>query len=165
MKMNKKSSVLGIWAKKEPYEYEGKQYEPDLMVGDRVKLLDAGQVVPGEYGEQTIFSIMTRNGERNIALNQSSINVLVDEFGDESADWVGREVRVLMKKDVVAGKRVIIAYLVAEGWYLDDFGDLAKHEQGDDEPVPAGTVTGAGRPPMPDAYNQARALQPEDSPF
>jgi hypothetical protein len=105
---------------------------------------------------------MTRNGERNIALNQSSINVLVDEYGEESADWVGREVRVLMKKDVVAGKRVIIAYLVADGWYLDDFGDLAKETapqpRQDQSQVP-------GRASMPDSYSQARDLQPGDVPF
>tara|TARA_R100000365_G_C2715266_1_gene49423 strand:- start:225 stop:737 length:513 start_codon:yes stop_codon:yes gene_type:complete len=163
MKMTKRSTVIGVWAKKEPYEYEGKQYDADLMSGDRVRILNAGEIENGEFGERTVFSIMTRNGERNLALNQSSINVLVDEFGEESAEWVGRDVRVLLKKDVVAGKRVIIAYLVTDGWYLDDFGDLTKQEAGDS--TLAGPAPTAGPAAMPDSYNQARNLNPEDIPF
>lgn len=161
MKMTKKSTVMGVWVKKEPYEYEGKQYDADLKHGDRVRILSAGEVATGEFGDQTIFSIMTRNGERNIALNQSSINVLVDEFGDESAEWVGRDVMVLLKKDVVANKRVIIAYLVPHGWYLDDFGDLTK----DAAPEPREQAVPPQGREMPGAYNQARELQPGDVPF
>ena len=126
--MTKKTSVAGAFARKEPYEYESKQFEADIQQGDKVKFLDEGTIVAGEFGEQNVFTIQTRNGEKNIALNQSSINTLVDTFGDESAQWIGKEANVLLKKDVVASKKVIIAYLVPDGWYLDDFGDLVKDQ-------------------------------------
>ena len=71
---------------------------------------------------------MTRNGEKKAAFNQSSINVVAGTYGTETAEWIGKSVRVLTKKDVVAGKKVVIAYYVTEGWYLDDFGDLVKDE-------------------------------------
>jgi hypothetical protein len=116
MKMTKKTSVLGAWAKKEPYEYEGHGYDADIKDGDVVEILDDGTVTQGEYGEQTVFSIKTRNGEKNVALNQRSINVLVDTFGDDSMQWVGKQVRVLLQKAVVAGKKTIIAYFVTDGW-------------------------------------------------
>lgn len=126
MKMQKKESVSGVYAKKAPYDYEGKSYEADIKHGDIVTFLDGGTVVNGQYGEQHVFSIKTRNGERNVNLNQSSINVLVDEYGDESETWKGKEAKILMKKDVVAGKKVEIAYLVGKTWSLDEWGDLVK---------------------------------------
>lgn len=124
--MQKKINVSGVYAKKEPYEYEGQKYEADLKNGDRVKLLNEGEITVGQYGEKHTFRIETRNGERLVDLNQSSINILVDEFGEESKNWAGKEVRVITKKDVVAGKKVIIVYLVTGNWELDDFGDLVK---------------------------------------
>lgn len=128
MKMQKKTTVAGAYARKEPYtdKADGKQYDADLKTGDKVKILNAGSVVIGQYGEQKVFSIETRNGPKNLTLNQSSENILIDEFGDDSEAWVGKEANVILKKDVVAGKKVIIAYLVTEGWHLDDFGDLVK---------------------------------------
>jgi len=51
---------------------------------------------------------------------------LIEEFGDETDAWAAREVKVLTKKDTIAGKKVIIAYFVADGWTLDDYGELVK---------------------------------------
>ena len=124
--MVKKTSIGGAYARKAPYEYEGKNYEADIKNGDTVKILTEGTVVTGQFGDQQVFSIETRNGEKNITMNQTTINVLVDEFGDDSKLWIGKEVRVILKKDVVAGKKVVIAYLVSGDWALDDFGELVK---------------------------------------
>lgn len=128
MRMIKKTSVEGAYAKKAPYEYEGKQYEADIKNGDVVVILNEGSTVSGQFGEQQVFQIETRNGPKNITLNQSSINVLVDELGEDSKDWVGKSVQVITKKDVIAGKRVEIAYLVTAGYVLDEWGDLHKGE-------------------------------------
>lgn len=126
MKIQKLTSVGGAYARKEDYEYEGTKYEADIKNGDKVKILNAGTIVTGEYGDQHVFSIMTRNGEKNANFNKNTLNTLVDEFGDESEDWVGKEVTVLTKKDVIAGRKVIIAYFVPEGYILDDYGELVK---------------------------------------
>lgn len=127
MKFQIKKSTGGIgFARKADYEYEGTQFEADIKNGDIVKLLDGGAKEIGQYGEQDIFKIKTRNGEKRLALNQSTINVLVMEFDNESENWVGKDVKVILQKKVIAGKKSIIPYLVVEGWSLDEYGELMK---------------------------------------
>lgn len=129
MKMVTKATSDGIgYASKSDYEYEGKQYEADIKNGDKVKILNEGVIEPSQFGDQYYFKIMTRNGEKKAPFNQSSINILVPAFGEESENWIGKEVTVLTKKTVIAGKKVVVAYFVTDGWYLDDFGDLVKDE-------------------------------------
>lgn len=114
------------FVRKEPYEYDGTQYEADIKTGDIVKILDSGTEEQGTYGIQYNFKIKTRNGEKKIGFNQATVNVLVQEFGEDSESWVNKDVKVILKKDVIAGKKVIIAYLVTEGWELDEYGELNK---------------------------------------
>lgn len=121
------------FARKAPYEYQDTQYEADLKNGDIIKILDSGNIEPGQYGEQKNFKIKTRNGEKKLAFNQKTINVLIEEFGDDSEDWINKDVRVILKKDIIAGKKVIVPFLVTEGWSLDDYGDLVKGEQDEDD--------------------------------
>lgn len=130
MKMVTKATSDGIgYASKSDYEYEGKTYEADIQNGDEVTILNEGVVEPSQFGEQHYFKIMTRNGEKKTPFNQSSINVLVGAFGDESEGWIGKKVKIITKKDVIAGKKVTIAYFVVEGWYLDEYGGLVKDEE------------------------------------
>ncbi len=128
-----KATSDGIaWASKSDYEYEGKTYEADLKDGDKVTILNSGTIEPNQNGgEDHVFKLKTRNGEKKMRFNQSSINVLVPVLGEDSEDWVGKEVNVLTKKGVFAGKKGIAAYFVTEGWYLDDFGDLVNDIQVD----------------------------------
>jgi hypothetical protein len=106
------------YARKENYEYDGKQYEADLKIGGETEL--------GNYGEQTVFKIKTRNGDKKLTFNQATINVLVSELGGETENWVNKKVKVLLSKKVIAGKRCVVPYLVTEGWELDEFGELVK---------------------------------------
>lgn len=121
------------FARKEAYEYNGTKYEADLKNGDTVELLDSGTIEPGQFGDQNNFRIKTRNGEKKLALNQKTINVLVEELGEESEEWIGKSLKVLLKKDMIAGKKVIIPYLVTEGYTVDEYGDLVKGETEDVE--------------------------------
>lgn len=114
------------FARKTDYEYEGTKYEADLKDGDIIKILDSGITEAGNFGEQNNFKVKTRNGEKKLAFNQSTINVMVQEFGDDSENWVGKDVKVILQKKVIAGKKSIIPYLVTEGWYLDEYGELVK---------------------------------------
>lgn len=126
MIMTKKEGGGRPFVRKAPYEYEGQSYEADIKNGDTVKIIDAGHTETGTFGEQTIFAIETRNGEKNAPFNQSTINVLVDEFGNDSEKWAGQTVRVIIKKDTVAGKKVDIAYFVSGDWNLDEYGELCR---------------------------------------
>lgn len=126
MKVYKKTSSGIPFARKEDYEYEGTKYEADLKNGDIITILDGGVTEMGTFGEQDNFKIKTRNGEKKIAMNQKTKNVLIDEFGDETENWIGKEVHVILEKDVIAGKKAIIPYLVTAGWSLDEYGELVK---------------------------------------
>lgn len=124
----KKSGGVGF-ARKLPYEYEGIKYEADLQNGDEIKILDSGQVEPGQFGEQHNFKIKTRNGDKKLSFNQSSINVLVEEFGEDTENWIGKDVKVILKKGTYAGKKGIATYVVVDGWQLDEYGELVKDGQ------------------------------------
>jgi len=129
MKMQKIVNVGGAYARKEDYEYEGTQYKADLQNGDKVTILSEGEIVTGQFGEQNVFKIETRNGEKNLTFNQKSINILIDDLGEDSKEWINKEINIILKKDVIAGKKVIIAYAVTDGWELDEYGDLIKSSQ------------------------------------
>lgn len=129
MKVFKKIGGGVPFARKAPYEYEGVKYEADLKDGDIVKVLDGGNVEQGNYGEQTNFKVKTRNGEKKLAFNQSTINVLIDEFGDDTENWIGKDLNVLLVKKLIAGKKSIVPYLVVKGWTLDEYGELVKGDK------------------------------------
>lgn len=122
MKMNKKTSIGGAYARKKSYEYDGTKYEADLKDGDIITILDSGSQVVGEYGEQTVFKIKTRNGEKNFSVNQTTINNLVDAFGDESENYIGKEIKVWVIKAMVSGKLQLVAYLSASNAEMDEEG-------------------------------------------
>ena len=126
MKIVKKISSGVAFARKAPYEYEGTQYEADLKDGDTLKILDGGVIEQGQFGDQHNFKIQTRNGEKKQSFNQATLNVLHDELGEESDGWIDKEVKVILKKDTIAGKKVIIAYFVVGEWKLDEYGELTK---------------------------------------
>ena len=126
MKMQIKEGGGVGFVNKEDYEYEGKKYEADLKEGDTVTILDGGNKEEGKFGEQMNFVIQTRNGEKKLSFNQSTINVLIKELGEESLEWVGKEVRVILQRKVIAGKKVIIPYLVVGDWAIDSWNELSK---------------------------------------
>lgn len=128
MILNKVVKVSGAYARKEDYEYEGVKYKADITNGDKVIIKDGGTEVTGQFGDQTVFVIETRNGDKNYPINQGSINILVDAFGEDTTNWIGKEVKVLTKKGVFAGKKGIASYLVTDEYSLDDFGELVKGE-------------------------------------
>lgn len=150
MKMITKATSDGVgYASKSDYEYEGKTYEADIKNGDKVTILNEGSIEPSQYGDQHYFKIQTRNGEKKTPFNQSSINVLVPVLGEDSESWIGKTVNVLTKKTVIAGKKVVVAYFVTDGWYLDDFGDLVRDEE---QTVEVPPFVPSNRPDYPDSY-------------
>jgi hypothetical protein len=126
MKLSIKKGGGLAYARKEPYEYDGTQYEADLKNGDVVKILDSGEIEQGKFGEQTAFKIKTRNGDKKLSFNQKTINVLVQEFSDDTEQWTNKDVKVLLHKTIIVGKKAIVPYLVTNEWSLDEYGELFK---------------------------------------
>lgn len=131
MKMQLRKTGGGVpWARKENYEWEDKQYKADIQNGDKVKIIKEPVTEMGEYKgvtkEQDVAIVETRNGEKKVKFNPKSLNALLERYGDESKDWVGKEINVLTFKTMIGGEKCVVAYLVPDGWVLDDFGDLIK---------------------------------------
>lgn len=122
MLVQKKVSIMGEWIKKE-----------DLENGDIIKVLDAGELMPGDYGERHVFKIETKNGERLITFNQSSMNYLIDAFGEETEKWIGKKVKAWIVKMSVAGKIKPVIFLTAPDWTEGDDGYF--HSPSDNIPV------------------------------
>lgn len=102
MQLNKKVSMGVAFASKKSYEYEGKKFEADIKDGDIVTILTAGESMIGsaQYGskEQIVFKITTRNGEKALPFNQTSLNNLIEAFGGDTENWVGKEAKIWIDK-------------------------------------------------------------------
>ena len=98
----------------------------DIKNGDVIKILNEGTWIEGQFGQQLVVKVNTRNGEKNVNFNQTTINILHDEFGADTAKWIGKEVIIRAKKDTVAGRKVEIYYFVTPDWDFDEYRELTK---------------------------------------
>lgn len=131
----KKVTVGGAYAKKKAYEYEGKKFDADIKDGDIIKVISQGTAVPGVYGDQHVFKIRTRNGDKNFAFNQTTINNLIDAYGEDDKNWMDKDVKVWVIKAMVSGKMSLVAYLSHPDAEMDDEGRFKNphtKEQGED---------------------------------
>jgi hypothetical protein len=67
--------------------------------------------------EQYVVPVELGNGEtKGWTANQTSWNRLVDAFGDEDDDWVGKKIMFRVKEQIVSGqdKKVLYGYAYAE---------------------------------------------------
>ena len=123
MKIQKVIRASGEFAKK----------GEDINDKDIVTIQGEGQWIEGQFGQQFVIKIETKNGEKNVNFNQTTLNILHDELGDDTSKWVGKKVTIRVKKDTVAGKKVDIYYFVTPNWVFDEYRELVK--DGDDIPV------------------------------
>lgn len=113
MKFQKKVSLGAPFAKK----------GTDIKEGDIITLTSDGKIVEGQFGPQNIFEIKNVDGaEFVLSINQTSMNALIDVFGEESANWVGKRVKVHVAKQNVAGKFIPVYYVAPEGYELGENG-------------------------------------------
>jgi hypothetical protein len=117
MKIEKKGAALnGTWAK----------VGQDVRDGDRLQIKDAGSIdTSGNFGPKKVFKIMTTKKEEFIMnFNQTSLNNLVEGFGEESQDWIGKVVKAFVVKQMVGDGLKNVAYLAPEGWEMDEDGNF-----------------------------------------
>ena len=112
MKYQKRVSVAGEYAKK----------REDINDQDVITVLDGGREVTGEFGAQQVFKIQTKNGEKLLTFNQTSINNMIDAYGDDGDGWKGKEVRVHLMKQNVSGKFKDVVYLAEPSWVMGEDG-------------------------------------------
>lgn len=127
MKVTKKISVGGNWAKVGEH----------INDGDRLKLLDGGQIVSGEFGDRRAFKILTMNREEfNLSFNQTSMNNLIDAWGDETDNWKDKIVKVFVVKQMIEKKLKNVAYLAPENWTMNQDGEFVNPEKDKAEEYP-----------------------------
>jgi len=109
----------------------------DFKDGDLVEIRNEGKKVAGKFGEQDIFIIRTEKGtEGNVAFNQTSINNMVDAFGGESEDWVGKEVKVHGIMSNVQGKMTKVYYFAHPDAVINDNGEFVISKDEADDGIP-----------------------------
>lgn len=124
MKIQVDSGISGTWAK----------VNKDIRDGDRLKILDAGQVQQGQFGEQYIFKIMTlRKEEFNLALNRTSRNNLARGYSADTEDWVGKVAKAFVVKQMVGEGLKNVLYLAPDGWTMNDDGEFSNPNEEKEE--------------------------------
>lgn len=84
----------------------------DIKDGDVVEIANEGKQVEGQFGLQNLFLIKTKDGkEGNLSLNQTSLNNLIDAFGEDATKWIGKAVKVWAILSNVQGKMLKVYYL------------------------------------------------------
>src|SRR3990167_1309824 len=113
MKLQKKVS-LGQFAK----------VKEDYKDGDMLKIIDAGTEVEGEFGTQTVFKVeLPLVGIKNMSFNQTSKNHLIEAFGNDTEEWIGKEIKAWVIKQNVSGKFRDVTYLTAPDQELQGMND------------------------------------------
>ena len=119
------SSVEGDWMK------VGK----DVKDGDRLQIKDAGQVIEGKFGEQTVFKVMTKDKQTfNLAMNRTTQNNLAKGYGEESEEWVGKVASAFVVKQMVGDGLKNILYLAPDGWTMTDDGEFVNPNEDNIDP-------------------------------
>ncbi|HEX3860773.1 MAG TPA: hypothetical protein VHY35_03700 [Stellaceae bacterium] len=105
----------GAWAK-----------AADLTVGTRAKIIDECTRVESQFKDEKTGAAKTQDVCKvrfegkpealNVNLNRATIRGLVEAFGSDSKEWIGKTLTVHTEKTTVAGRRVTALYLVAEGF-------------------------------------------------
>lgn len=123
MKVTKKVTADGSWAKA----------NKDILDGDRIKLLDAGKIVEGDYGPRTVFKILTTTKkEFNFSMNQTSMNNLIDGWGPDTSAWVDKVAKVFVVRQMVGDGLKNVVYIAPEGWTLDNDGKFVNPDENPD---------------------------------
>jgi hypothetical protein len=113
MKIIKKVSMDGTWVK----------VGEDIKDQQIITILDEGKNLEGQFGTQQVFKIHNGKGEFIMNLNQTSQNNLFDAFGEESKNWIGKEVKAWVIRAMVSNKMRNIVYLAEKTWEMSEGGD------------------------------------------
>ena len=97
----------------------------DIKDGDLVTVLDTGTIVTGDYGDRHVFKIKTVNGEKVLTFNQTSLNNIIDGYGDETETWVGKQVKLWIIRQMVSNKLTNVVYITPSDWVMTPDGKFA----------------------------------------
>ena len=71
-----------------------------------------------------LLKYASQQGIQILTINNTNIDQVLPTL------QISSDVKIDIQNAINAGKKVIIPYLITEGWLLDDYGDLVKEEKG-----------------------------------
>lgn len=98
----------------------------DIKDGDIVELANEGKQVEGQYGSQDLFLVKNTTGkEGNVSFNTTSINNMIDAYGEEAVNWIGKKVKVWAILSNVQGKMIKVYYFSHPDAEIDKDGNFS----------------------------------------
>lgn len=95
----------------------------DYKDGDIVEILSEGKPIEGKFGIQDVFSVKTKaEKEGNVSFNSTSINNLIDAYGEDSKNWIGKKAKIWAILSNVQGKMIKVYYFSHPDADLTDDG-------------------------------------------
>ncbi len=93
----------------------------DFKVDDIIEIANEGKPVEGQFGTQDVFMVKLADGrEGNVSFNQTSINNLIDGYGANSINWIGKKAKVWAILSNVQGKMIKVYYFLHPDSILDE---------------------------------------------
>ena len=97
----------------------------DFKNGDTLQVANEGKKVEGQFGTQDVFLVKLPSGEeKNVSINQTTMNGFIDAYGEESKLWIGKDIKAHIIKQNVSGKFIDVAYFSHPDAELTESGFL-----------------------------------------
>jgi hypothetical protein len=86
----------------------------NIKDGDMITFKNEGKLEPGKWGDKIQIEVQTPNLENKLlSLNNASRSNMIELYGRDSKNWVGKEARVNIVKQMVANEMKNIIVLTA----------------------------------------------------
>lgn len=99
----------------------GKFLSADDVVDQALATItNEGKEEESKYGTRLQIGLKIASGEDKIlTLNPTSKNMLIDQYGDDTKDWIGKEVRIHIVRTLVSGEMKRVIYLTHPNFDLE----------------------------------------------
>jgi len=108
----------------------------DFKDGDLLEVGNEGKEIQGEFGVQNMFLVKVNGKEGNVGFNQTSLNGMIDAFGPDAMNWIGKQVKAWKIKQNVAGKFVDVWYFAHPDAELTEQGFIIIQKGVDNSEIP-----------------------------
>lgn len=93
----------------------------DFTDGSIMEIANEGRPIEGKFGTQNVFMVKLLDGkEGNVSFNTTSLNNLIDSFGENSVNWIGKKVKAWAILSNVQGKMIKVYYFLNPATILDE---------------------------------------------
>jgi hypothetical protein len=156
---------MAIFKKKEVGVGQFAKKGIDYKDRDIVIVANEGKQIEGTFGTQDVFLVKLPSGEeKNMTFNQTSINNMIDAYGDDSKKWIGKEAKAWLILQSVSGKMLKVLYLTHPSAEIVEDGAGFRWEIPGRQEAPK-VATPLGSPSVRPVDYPAEEINPDDIPF